>query len=147
MRPITALRTWLRKTDQFWDYLLAPLSPVPHLAAKRRFEVLQLEDRVVPDNRPLPYPVIAVGPGDGAGLASFFAFEETFTGGVRLAVADLNQDKHADLILTAGVGGAPRVRVLSGATFQTMPGPLGDFYAYDPADRGGAYVAAGDVTG
>src|SRR5205823_4073271 len=32
-------------------------------------------------------------------------------------------------------------------TLQPIPGPLGDFYAFDPADRGGVYVATGQVTG
>ena len=83
----------------------------------------------------------------GALAASFYAFEPGFLGGVTLAAGDFTGAGHADLVLGAGAGGAPRVRVLDLTTMQPVPGVLGDFYAFDPSFRGGVNVATGDVTG
>jgi len=80
-------------------------------------------------------------------VSSFFAFEPGFAGGVTLATGDFTGAGHADLVLGAGAGGAPRVRTLDLTTMQPVAGPLGDFYAFDPSFRGGVNVATGDVTG
>ncbi|MCA9069926.1 MAG: VCBS repeat-containing protein, partial [Planctomycetaceae bacterium] len=75
-------------------------------------------------------------------LASFFAYHQDFTGGVFVAVADLNGDNHADIITGAGPGGGPHVRVFSG-----MDGSeLFSFFAYNSGFTGGVHVAAGDIT-
>jgi hypothetical protein len=76
-------------------------------------------------------------------LHSFFAFEEAFTGGVTVAAGDVNADGFSDLIMAAGPGGGPRVRVMDGLSSQM----LADFMAYNPAFAGGVRVAAGDVDG
>jgi hypothetical protein len=68
-------------------------------------------------------------------LFSFFAFPG-FTGGVRVAAGDLNDDGHAEIITGAGINGQPRVRVFSGATL----GVLEDFLAFDPTFAGGVFV-------
>ncbi|MFO0849604.1 MAG: VCBS repeat-containing protein [Gemmataceae bacterium] len=90
-------------------------------------------------------PIVKVFSGaDGSLAAQFAAFEESFQGGVFVDVADLNQDGRMDLLVTPDQGGGPRVRVLDGATL----GTLADFYGIDdPNFRGGARVAAGDVSG
>ena len=80
---------------------------------------------------------------DGSELASFLAYDPAFSGGVRVAAADVNGDGLADIITGAGPGGGPHVRVVDGATLM----PIHDFFAYDPAFVGGVAVAAGDVTG
>ncbi len=94
---------------------------------------------------------IIVGAGEGGGpvvrvfngrnppgmFTQFFAFEESFRGGVRVAVGDVDGDGDADLVAGAGVGGAPRVRV-----FNALPAvELTSFMAYDPALRSGVFVA------
>jgi len=73
----------------------------------------------------------------------FLAYESNFTGGVSVAVADINGDGVSDIITGAGVGGGPRVRVFNGVTGT----PILDFFAYSQDFRGGVYVAGGDVDG
>jgi hypothetical protein len=88
-------------------------------------------------------------------LASFYAYDPMFTGGVRVATGDVNGDGASDIITGAGPGGGPHVRVWSvtGSSVTELAG----FYAYDPlaCDGGffdptvcdGVYVGAGDFTG
>jgi hypothetical protein len=66
-----------------------------------------------------------------------------FTGGIYVAAADVNGDGFADIITGAGAGGGSQVRVFDGRT--RAPGL--QFFAFDPAFRGGVRVAAGDVNG
>ena len=79
----------------------------------------------------------------GADVWSATPYEGGFTGGVQVAVADVNRDGAGDVVVGTGVGGAPRVRVLDGRTGD----PLADFFAYEDSFRGGVQVAAGDVDG
>jgi len=84
---------------------------------------------------------------DGAPRLSFFAYDPAFTGGVHVATGDLDGDGYPDVITGAGAGGAPQVRAFNGVTGDPLPGPVGAFFAYNPAFTGGVFVAAGDVTG
>ena len=77
----------------------------------------------------------------GAEVASWFAYDPTFRGGVWVAAADLDGDGTAEVVTGAGVGGGPLVRVwrvAGGAAAQ-----LREFLAFDAASRGGATVAVG----
>ena len=51
------------------------------------------------------------------------------------------------VVVGAGEGGNPRVRVFDAATGAQLPGALGSFFAFTPGFRGGVNVAAGDVNG
>ena len=72
---------------------------------------------------------MAVGAGAGGGpqvkvynfttgqlLYSFYAYSPSFTGGVDLAVADINGDGIPDIITAPGVGGGPDIKVFDGKT-------------------------------
>jgi len=79
----------------------------------------------------------------GAVLADFFAFAQGFTGGVDVAVGDVDGDGVVDLIVAAGPGGGPHVKVFDGKSFAEVR----SFFAYAANFTGGVNVAAGDVDG
>jgi Hypothetical glycosyl hydrolase family 15 len=73
-------------------------------------------------------------------LTSFKPFNGLFKGDISLAVADLNGNGQKELVIGAGRGGGPQVRIFS------TDGRLlsGGFFAYDRNFRGGVNVAAID---
>ncbi|HEY2785550.1 MAG TPA: VCBS repeat-containing protein [Fimbriiglobus sp.] len=84
-------------------------------------------------------------------MAEFFAFEQSFTGGVNVAAGDVNGDGKADIVITPDQGGGPVVAVYDGAKLAAgfnNDAQLARFFGIDdPAFRGGARAAAGDVNG
>jgi hypothetical protein len=70
-----------------------------------------------------------------------------FPGHVRVALGDINGDGMPDIIVGAGPGGGPRVKVFSGKDGTPLVGPAFDFMAFDPAFSGGVFVAAGEFDG
>ncbi len=129
----------------------------PGLGANVRVAVADVNGDGVPDF------VGATGPGardllaiiDGktrAVLASFAPFEPTFAGGLFVAAADLDRDGKADLVVTPDQGGGPVVAVYSGARLSAgLTGDAAQVVRFlgiaDPAFRGGARPALGDVNG
>jgi len=82
-------------------------------------------------------------------FGDFFLFEPSLRNGVFLAAGDLDFDQHDDLIAGGGPGGGPRLYALSGQELTATGGgvPLANFFAGDPADRGGVRVSAKDLDG
>jgi hypothetical protein len=108
--------------------------------------------------------IVGAGPGggtrikvfDGADLeqgvavptADFTAFDPTFQGRITLAVGPVNGTTHDDLVVAEGAGGAPEVKVFDGAELaQGRALATADFFAFDPAFRGGVTLAVGPVNG
>lgn len=85
--------------------------------------------------------VIVQDTATGATVLNFPAFPG-FSGGVRVAVGDVNGDGTPDIIAGAGAGGNSHVRVFDGATTAV----LHSFLAFSGVS-GGVTVAAGDITG
>jgi hypothetical protein len=85
----------------------------------------------------------------GAEIASFMAFETTFTGGVRVAAGDLagTIGSNLEIVAARGPGAVPEVRTFDGLTGTQVAGPLGSFLAYDAGFNGGVYVAVGELNG
>src|SRR5207249_2903489 len=113
-------------------------------------------------------PVVKVFSGADLHLiTSFFAFEESFRGGVEVAAGYVDRDGFADVVAGAGVGGAPRVVVFTHRLYPApmrppLPGEVPppfpaasptelveqrSFFALPSDFRGGVRVAAGDVDG
>jgi hypothetical protein len=80
---------------------------------------------------------------DGSTLASLFTFDSAFSGGVRVATGDFGGDGRADLIVAAGPGGGPHVKVLNGLTSTVQH----EFFAFDAEFRGGVSLAIGRFAG
>src|SRR5262249_23193712 len=86
----------------------------------------------------------------GARVSTFFAFVPTFSGGVRVAVADINGDGTADIICAAGATGGPQIEVIDGTKLNQLQSNgqiassalLASFFAFAPTFNGGVYVAA-----
>jgi hypothetical protein len=86
----------------------------------------------------------------GEEIADFMVYEETFRGGVDVAVGDVNADGFEDVMTGTGNTGGPRVRVLDGKSItdgEEPPTVLYDFFPYEDTFRGGVKVGAGDVNG
>lgn len=84
-------------------------------------------------------PHVQVFGANGVLMASFFAYDAAFGGGVRVAAADLDNDGRAEVITGAGPGGGPHVKVFAihnGAVERDS------FMAFAPAFTGGVYVAS-----
>ena len=77
----------------------------------------------------------------GALIASWFAYDPSFRGGVRIAAEDLYGNGHSEIVTGPGPGGGPLVEVwdLSSGT----PTLVTSFMAYESAFRGGVTVATG----
>jgi len=66
-----------------------------------------------------------------------------WSGGLRVAAADVTGDGVQDLVVVPTAGGAPNVVVINGDTLATAA----SFYAFAAGYKGGLTVAAGDLTG
>jgi hypothetical protein len=78
---------------------------------------------------------------------SFLAYDPAFRGGVRLAACDFDGDLRVEILTGAGPGGGPHVKLVKLDSGGAVVGNLASFFAYDPAFRGGVFVACGDVDG
>jgi uncharacterized protein (TIGR03118 family) len=93
-----------------------------------------------PDAAPNSNPFINVWNLQGTTQLSpnAFAFEQGFTGGVRVAVGDVDGDGHNEIIASAGPSGLPLVQVLNGQTFQKET----RFQVFGTGFTGGVFVTA-----
>jgi hypothetical protein len=71
-------------------------------------------------------------------LYSFLPFGPAFLGGVRVATGDVTGDGRDDIVVGAGPGAGPHVKVYDGQDLHEVA----SFWAFDPAFRGGVFVAA-----
>jgi hypothetical protein len=103
----------------------------------------------------VPDLVVGAGPGQAPTVTvydgktqqifrSFVAFETSFTGGVFIALGDIDGDTIPDISVTPDQGGGPRVTIFRGRDGQQIANFFG---IEDPNFRGGARSALADVNG
>ena len=85
-------------------------------------------------------PTISVVRADGTDYASFQAYTSNFSGGVNVALSDINFDGIPEVIAGAGESGGPHVRI-----FKAYGAVVNEFFAYGLTTSHGVDVAAGDV--
>jgi autotransporter-associated beta strand protein len=104
---------------------------------------------VTPDQGGGPRVVVFAG-GSFTPMVSYFGIDDpAFRGGARAGVGDMNGDGFADIAVSAGFQGGPRVSLWDGKSLASLSftNLTGDFFVFDPVLRNGAYVAIGDVDG
>jgi hypothetical protein len=91
--------------------------------------------------------------GDDSLVADFTPYGPAFSGGIAVAVGDVDGDRYPDLV-TAPLAGNPQVKVYSGKALLTNFNPanpdaslLTSFFAYGLNFNIGANVAVGDISG
>lgn len=84
-------------------------------------------------------PHVRVFSNQGSLLNEFFAYDGKYTGGVNLAVGDLQGDKSKQIV-TAPVTGGSEIKV-----FKADGSLLRSFVAYEAKFKGGVNIAVGDV--
>jgi subtilisin family serine protease len=76
-------------------------------------------------------------------LGQFFAYDENFRGGVRIAVGNIDKEgvgNKKEIITAPGKGGGPHIRI-----FNANSELKGQFFAYNKNFRAGVQVGAGDI--
>ncbi len=87
-------------------------------------------------------PEVRIFDSSGKMIASFLAYAQNFYGGVKVAVGDVNGDRIQEIVVGAGSGGGPHVRI-----FDSSGNVLTQFFANNKNFRGGINVAVGDLNG
>ncbi len=85
-------------------------------------------------------PEVKIFDYEGILIGKLLAYDESFLGGVKVAVGDVNGDGKAEIITGAGAGGGPHVRI-----FDFNGQVISQFFAYNKNFKGGVNVACGDV--
>jgi hypothetical protein len=89
-------------------------------------------------------PHVRVYNGSGIIKDQFYAYAQTFTGGVYVAVGDVFGLGRGQIIAGAGPSGGPHVRVFDPMNKNQV---LLQFFAFAQSSKGGVRVSAGDVLG
>jgi len=87
--------------------------------------------------------VITVRNSDGSTRFQLQPFEDTFLGGARLAVADVTNDGQPDVVVVAGFGGSPILKIYDGATGTLLLSEM----LFEETFRGGLNLRVGDFLG
>jgi len=89
-------------------------------------------------------PHVRVFDGNGIVKQQFFAYANSFTGGVYVAAGDTLGLGRDQIITGAGFGGGPQIRVFDGGAKDKV---VGSFFAYKTTSRAGVRVSAADIDG
>ena len=85
-------------------------------------------------------PLVRIFDKDGVLKDEFLAFMPTFNKGVNVVVGDVDGDSQNEIVVGAGIGGGPQVRI-----FGSNGKLKGQFFAYNKNFRGGVRVSLAKV--
>lgn len=85
-------------------------------------------------------PQVRVFERSGKAISTFYAYDETFRGGIDVATADADGDGTDEIITGAGPGGGPHIKV-----FRTDGKLIRSWFAYEKGFHGGVSVSAADL--
>jgi len=85
-------------------------------------------------------PMVRIFSKSGTFLDGFLAYSSTFTGGMRVAVGDIDGDGEDEIVTAPGPGGGPDIRL-----FEQDGTLIGRFNAFETTMTKGCYVATGDI--
>ncbi len=122
---------------------------LPYLKQEARLRLETLEDRLVMDHSFFALGSAAgevssvrlIDSSSGELLKQFQPYASSFTGGVQVALADLNQDYQPEIIVAPSARGGPHIKVFDGKTGDL----ISSFFAFDSNYSGGLNVTAGDI--
>lgn len=92
-------------------------------------------------------PLVRVLRPDGTLLRELLPYPITFSGGVRVAVGDLNGDGQPDVLTAPGSGLVAQVRAFDGHTGQPLASLPNGVFPYGTTYSKGLFIAAGDTNG
>lgn len=87
-------------------------------------------------------PQVRIFTQTGDVIASWFAYDKNFRGGVNVACGDVNSDGKIEIVTGPGFGGGPQIRI-----FSTKGTLLRGWFAYDKYKRQGVKVSVQDIDG
>jgi subtilisin family serine protease/subtilisin-like proprotein convertase family protein len=102
-----------------------------------------VQERLVAATGPGRATTVQVRNASGTVLFTLMPFGPSYTGGARVTTADVNRDGVADLVVGAGAGRSPDVRIYDGRNGVL----LSAFFAFETSFTGGVNVAAADFDG
>lgn len=76
----------------------------------------------------------------GQEMFSSFMFAPAFTGGISVSLSDADLDGTLDIVVAAGLGGGPHVKILNGRTLEVIR----EFFAFDPSINLGVSLFTGN---
>ncbi|MDX1535530.1 MAG: peptidoglycan DD-metalloendopeptidase family protein [Candidatus Spechtbacterales bacterium] len=95
------------------------------------------KDEIITGAGPGGGPHVKIFRGDGTVYSEgFFAFDAGFSGGIDVAGVNKEGSSEARIIVAAGPGGGPHVKI-----FNAEGNEEGDFYAYDEGFQGGVKIS------
>lgn len=97
-----------------------------------------------PSNRRSGLRILTASGGTVAAIENLYG---SHIGSVSVAVGDINNDGEPEIVTAPGHGGGPHVKVFSFDDSARRFELQSEFFAYDPAFRGGVTVAVADVDG
>ena len=92
-------------------------------------------------------PQVRVFNSQGEFITDFFAYDERFRGGAKIALSDLTGDYYPELIVTPKVDGGPHIRIYRYDQDAEEFVLLTEFFAYTEQFHGGVRIVTADVTG